>query len=264
MGGAVTVATTDGTGIRRCVSHLIGTDYCKHSSRADLIAALPTRITPPMKATTTTAAAATIEPSNGGKRKETEDDTMNSPRLGKVTKRKKRVTLNTTEKNNTSVMIMNDQTGEMPDAVTSQPQASSTPDKTRSTTTTTSESHAPPTNDQTFADELTPMPDLDETVPFTTDDFLLDDDLNHESTSSEEHVRDLELNAILPEMVDVPPTATAPEAGQDQKEGLLDKRMDFSNVAQRELLEERAAEHGTGGRKENGDAFPSVLYKTQN
>ena len=106
------------------------------------------------------------------------------------------------------------------------------------------------------------MPDLDETVPFTTDDFLLDDDLNHESTSSEEHVRDLELDAILPEMVDVPPTATAPEAGQDQKEGLLDKRMDFSNVAQRELLEERAAE--AGGRKENGDAFPSVLYKTQN
>ena len=82
-----------------------------------------------MKGTTTTTA--TIEPSNGGKRKETEDDTMNSPRLGKVTKRKKRVTLalNTTEnEGNTSVMIINDQTGEMPDAVTSQPQASSTPD----------------------------------------------------------------------------------------------------------------------------------------
>ena len=102
------------------------------------------------------------------------------------------------------------------------------------------------------------MPDLDDTVPFTTDDFLLDDDdLNHEST--EEHVRDLELNVILPEMVDVPPpTPSAPEAGQKE----LDKRMDFSNVAQRELMEERAA--ADGGRKESGDAFPSVLYKTQN
>ena len=61
-----------------------------------------------MKGTTT---AATAEPSNGGKRKvETDfDDTMT--RLGKVTKRKKRVTLN--EKNNASVMILND--GEMPD-----------------------------------------------------------------------------------------------------------------------------------------------------
>ena len=102
------------------------------------------------------------------------------------------------------------------------------------------------------------MPDLDDAVPFTTDDFLGDDDdLNHEST--EEHVRDLEMNVILPEMVDVPPpTPSAPEAGQKE----LDKRMDFSNVAQRELMEERAA--ADSGRKESGDAFPSVLYKTQN
>ena len=45
-------------------------------------------------------------------------------RLEKVTKRKKRVTLN--KRNSTSVMILND--GEMGDALTSQPQATSTPD----------------------------------------------------------------------------------------------------------------------------------------
>ena len=91
--------------------------------------------------------ATTIKPSNGGKRKETDDDTMASneeKRLGKVTKRKKKVTLTTlrttplatANEGNTSVMIINtsDQTGEMPDAVTSQPLASSTPEK----------KHAPP------------------------------------------------------------------------------------------------------------------------
>ena len=45
-------------------------------------------------------------------------------RLEKETKRKKRVTLN--KRNSTSVMILND--GEMGDALTSQPQAASTPD----------------------------------------------------------------------------------------------------------------------------------------
>ena len=82
--------------------------------------------------------ATTIKPSNGGKRKETDDDTMvdktnEEKRLGKVTKRKKKVTLTTlrttatpradaaADEGNTSVMIINtsDQTGETPDAVTS-------------------------------------------------------------------------------------------------------------------------------------------------
>ena len=91
-------------------------------------------------------------------------------------------------------MILND--GEMSDALTSQPQATSTPDKTRTTTESQPPPPPPPpTNDtQSFADELAPMPDLDDTVPFTTDDFLGDDDnddddLNHES--SEEDVRGL-------------------------------------------------------------------------
>merc|ERR1712055_305001 len=108
----------------------------------------------------------------------------------------------------------------------------------------------PPTNDtQTFADvSLATMPDLD----FTADDFLGDDDdLNHES--SEEHVRDLELNVNLPEMVDVPPpTPSAPGAGEEEAE-------DFGDLVQRELVEERA---DLDGRKLR---FPSsVLYKTQN
>ena len=187
-----------------------------------------------MKGTTTAAATAAAEP-NGKKRKVKTDleDTMT--RLGKVTKRKRRVTLN--ERNNASVMILNDE--EMSDALTSQPQATSTPDKTR-TTTESQPPPPPPTNDtQSFADvSLTTLPDLDNTLPFTTDDDD-DDDLNHES--NEERVRDLELNVIQPNMVDVPPPTP-------------------SEVSQRELVEERA----DGGKKENGDAFPSVLYKTLN
>ena len=91
--------------------------------------------------------ATTIKPSNGGKRKETDDtmvDKTNEEKRLKVTKRKKKVTLTTlrttatpsadADEGNTSVMIINtsDQTGEKPsddDAVTSQPLASSTPEK---------------------------------------------------------------------------------------------------------------------------------------
>ena len=96
----------------------IGTDYCKHAPRADLIAALPfffvvvvffDNSQPTMKAAT--AAATTTEPSNGGggggKRKvETDlDDTM-ARICGRVTKRRRRLTLN--ERNNASDMILND------------------------------------------------------------------------------------------------------------------------------------------------------------
>ena len=209
----------------------IGTDYCKHAPRADLIAALPfffDNSQPTMKAATAAAATTTTEPSNGGggKRKvETDlDDTM-ARICGRVTKRRRRLTLN--ERNNASDMILND--GEMTDALTSQPQATSTPDKTRSTTESQPPPPPPPTNDtQTFPDvSLATMPaDLDDTVPFDADDFLDDDDddeLKHES--GEEHVRDLELPYVnLPEMVDVPPpTPSAPDvAGRKEMEDFGD------------------------------------------
>ena len=210
-----------------------------------------------MKAATA-AAATTTEPSNGGgggKRKvETDlDDTM-ARICGRATKRRRRLTLLNERNNNASDMILND--GEMTDALTSQPQATSTPDKTRSTTESQPPPPPPPpTNDtQTFPDvSLATMPaDLDDTVPFDADDFLDDDDddeLNHES--GEEHVRDLELPYVnLPEMVDVPPpTPSAPDvAGRKEME-------DFGDLVQRELVGERA---DLDGRK------LSVLYKTQN
>ena len=104
------------------------------------------------------------------------------------------------------------------------------------------------------------MPSLDETITFNTQDYL--NDMTHPDTSTssttDEHMRDFELDTTLPEMIDITPIATATAQDRQDQKGLLDTRIDFSNCAQREILETRASidEHGTAlaGRKENNDA----------
>ena len=119
------------------------------------------------------------------------------------------------------------------------------------------------------------MPSLDSPeTAFNTQDYLNDmapkDPDTSTTSTTDEHMRDFELDTTLPELIDITPEANASAPVQDRQDqkGLLDTRIDFSNSTQREILETQASidEHRTAlaGRKENNDAYPSILYKTQN